>query len=71
MNSALAARFIIGAWNGVFASTFATLGPRASTDTVSRTLELGTEILRHGMTRSAPDGVPGPDAHHPEGDGTN
>src|SRR5699024_4729663 len=46
-------------------------GPRASTDTVSRTLELGTEILRHGMTRSAPDGVPGPDAHHPEGDGTN
>ena len=61
IDSALAARFIIGAWNGVFASTFTTLGPTMSTESVSRTLQLGTEILRRGMSATAPDDVTAPD----------
>lgn len=62
VDSALAARFIIGAWNGVFASTFKTLGPTMSTESVSRTLQLGTEILRRGLSPAAPDGAAAPDA---------
>lgn len=60
IDSTLAARFLIGAWNGVFASTFQTLGPRASVEDATRTLQIGGEMLWRGMTcaiqhDSAPD----------------
>lgn len=49
----LAARFLIGAWNGVFATTFQTLAPPADLDEVGRTLELGAHLLLKG---AAPPG---------------
>lgn len=50
MDSDLAARLLIGSWNGVFASTFQTLGPQASVEEVTLTLELATDLLARGMT---------------------
>lgn len=53
MDSDLAARFLIGSWNGVFASTFHTLGPRASVESVTQTLELASDLLARGMMCAA------------------
>lgn len=48
-DSTLAARFLVGAWNGVFATSFETLAPRASLEEVQRTLAVGAELLLLGM----------------------
>lgn len=52
-----AARFLIGAWNGVFATTFQTLAPPADLTEVERILELGAGLLLRGATR--PPDAPG------------
>lgn len=69
VDSAPAARFLIGAWNGVFASTFRTLAPRASIEEVTRTLDVGTDMLWRGMTCGIRHRDGGQDDDAQDGDG--